>query len=132
MKSLKVQNDAILSLTRLFTQPLERSSLLERILEVDTETLEVARVGIWLYDADHNGIELLDLFETASRRHARDGYLSVANCPAYFAAIDDTRVLAIDDVSGDPATAELFDTYLSPLGITSMLAAPVLIEGRLP
>lgn len=131
MKSLNVQNDAILSLTRLFTQPLELPSLLERILEVDAATLEVARVSIWLYDADHKGIELLDLFESATRQHATGGYLSKADYPTYFAAIESARVLAIDDVASNPATAELFESYLSPLGITSMLDAPILIEGRM-
>lgn len=130
MKSLNVQNDAILSLTRLFTQPLELPSLLERILEVDAETLQVVRVSIWLYDADHKGIELLDLFESATRQHARGGYLSKADYPTYFAAIDSARVLGIDDVSSDPATAELYEDYLSPLGISSMLDAPIIIEGQ--
>ena len=130
MKSLNLQNDAILSLTRLFTQPLELAGLLERILEVDAETLHVGRVSIWLYDADHKGIELLDLFESATRQHARGGYLSKADYPTYFAAIDSARVLGIDDVSSDPATAELFEHYLSPLGISSMLDAPIIVEGQ--
>ena len=130
MKSLNLQNDAILSLTRLFTQPLELPSLLERILEVDAETLQVARVSIWLYDADHKGIELLDLFESATRQHLRGGYLSKADYPTYFAAIDSARVVGIDDVSSDPATAELFENYLTPLAITSMLDAPIIVEGK--
>ena len=131
MKSLNVQNEAILSLTRLFTQPLELSSLLERILEVDAETLQVARVSVWLHDADHNGIELLDLFESETRRHTRVGHLSVSDYPTYFAAIAETRVLAIDDVSSDPATVEFFENYLCPLGITSMLDAPIIVEGQM-
>jgi hypothetical protein len=99
MQSLKVQNDAILSLTRLFTQRLELSSLLERILEVDAATVQVARVSIWLYDPDQNGIELLDLFELTTRTHSRGGHLSKTDYPAYFRAIDDTRILAINEVS---------------------------------
>lgn len=130
MKSLNLQNDAILSLTRLFTQPLDLPSLLERILEVDAETLQVARVSIWLYDADHKGIELLDLFESATGRHTRGGYLSKADYPGYFAAIERARVLGIDDVSSDPATVELFEHYLSPLAITSMLDSPIIVEGQ--
>ena len=58
MKSLNLQNDAILSLTRLFTQPLELPSLLERVLEVDAETSVLAWIGIRSVDPRINGVQV--------------------------------------------------------------------------
>jgi diguanylate cyclase (GGDEF)-like protein/PAS domain S-box-containing protein len=51
--------------------------------------------------------------------------------PKYFAAIDNSRVLSVDDVSTHSATQELLASYLNPLGITSMLDVPIIIEGRM-
>lgn len=50
--------------------------------------------------------------------------------PRYFAAIAEGTSIIADDATTHPATAEFLDVYLTPLGITSMLDAPLLRDER--
>ena len=104
--------------------------LLGRILQATAEQVRVARASIWLYDPDQQAIKLLDLFDSHEREHT-PAHLLRSECPGYFEAIDGSRVLAVDDVSTHPSTSELLEHYLTPLGITSMLDVPIIIEGRM-
>src|SRR5262249_39763172 len=56
--------------------------------------------------------------------------LASGDCPAYFAALGRKRPIAANDVLEHPATLALGDSYLKPLGITSMLDAPVWVRGE--
>ncbi len=123
-------NDAFLELTNLLAQGLELMPLLGRILQVTAEQVRVARASIWLYDRDQQAIKLLDLFDSHDPEPAPALFLRT-ECPTYFEAIDGSRVLAVDDVSTHPSTSELLQNYLTPLGITSMLDVPIIIEGRM-
>src|SRR6185369_12973177 len=56
--------------------------------------------------------------------------ISVEQCPRYFAALEENRTIAAHDARTDARTSEFTENYLTPLGITSMLEAPIRIEGR--
>ncbi|MGH2577283.1 MAG: histidine kinase dimerization/phospho-acceptor domain-containing protein, partial [Actinomycetota bacterium] len=88
-------------------------------------TLEVARVGIWRFTEAKNQIECLHLYERDGDRHGGGGVITMAECPAYFAALRDGRVLAAEDARNDPRTRELAAAYLEPLGVGAMLDAPL-------
>lgn len=128
---LKAQNAALLSLTNLFTGHKSLTFLIQKMMEVDADVLGVARVSLWLFDEEQEGIELQDLFERASGAHSTGAILRKAEFPRYFAAIASTRALIIDDVSDCEAVADMHDGYLEPLGISSMLDAPIKIDGVL-
>ena len=51
--------------------------------------------------------------------------------PAYFRALAQNRCIAAHDAAVDPATAELTESYLLPLGIGAMLDAPIWVGGRM-
>jgi signal transduction histidine kinase/DNA-binding response OmpR family regulator len=57
--------------------------------------------------------------------------LSAADYPAYFQELRMERIIAADDAVVDPRTKEFADSYLRPLGISSMLDAPILLGGRI-
>ncbi len=94
-------------------------------------TLEVARVGVWRFTEADTRIECLHLYERDGDRHGRGGVVTMAECPAYFAALHEGRVLAADDARNDPRTRELAAGYLEPLGVGAMLDAPVRLGDRL-
>ena len=48
-----------------------------------------------------------------------------------FQAMEDHRAIAADDALASPLTKELRRSYLEPLGITSMLDAPIYLEGHI-
>lgn len=98
--------------------------------EVAARTLQVERVSIWRFTAGRSAIVCLDLYELAAGRHSSGAELAVAQAPRYFQALLSTELVAADDVHGDPRTRELWDSYLNPLRISSMMDAPVYVAGR--
>ncbi len=87
-------------------------------------TLEVGRTSVWRFTDSNTAIECLHLYERDLDRHSADGAISMTECPAYVAALRQGRILAAEDARHDPRTCELAP-YLAPLGVTSMLDAPV-------
>jgi PAS domain S-box-containing protein len=126
------QRNSLITLTGI--QPLEMrdpAAAFRRITEAHARALGVARVGIWLYSDDRRTIRCADLYEMGEHRHGSGMELHQADCPAYFTALEEMDVIAADDARADPRTREFGDSYLGPLGITSMLDAPVAISGTI-
>jgi PAS domain S-box-containing protein len=109
------------------------NAALELICARAASTLGVARVSYWsLVEGDSAIVcELLSLRETGGPDPSVKGArLVAATCPAYFTALAAKRPVIANDVLTHPATSSLGDSYLKPLGITSMLDAPVWVRGE--
>ncbi len=100
------------------------------ISEIAADTLDVARVGVWLLVDDRRALRCVTLFERPARVHSTGCTLMAADFPAYFAALDSHRIVPAADAPHAPATRELADSYLRPLGITALLDAPVYLGGQ--
>lgn len=112
---------------------LERGGLIAALVELITaaaECLEVARVGVWLADEPFERLECVALSHQGVVSRRPGTVIDRSLYPTYFEHIAEARVLAADDVAAHPATRELLAGYLGPLGITSMLDAPVRVFGR--
>ncbi len=95
------------------------------------ETIAVARVGVWLYNSNRDGIVCIDLYESNSGEHSEGIELKAEDYPAYFNALEMDRPIIADNAHTDPATQEFCSGYLIPLGINSMLNAPIRSGGRI-
>jgi PAS domain S-box-containing protein len=102
----------------------------QQITEVAARTLDVARVSVWRYTPDRAAIRCMDLYDRRSGTHSAGMELTAAGHPAYFAALSRTEVIAADDAHTDPSTIEFSADYLRPLGIGSMLDAPIHLRGQ--
>ena len=100
------------------------------IVEVAARALQVERVGIWLGNSEEGRITCFDLFELSRARHSGGLVLEAAHYPSYFKAIESDRAIDAADACADSRTAEFCDGYLRPLGIASMLDAPIRASGR--
>jgi signal transduction histidine kinase len=105
------------------------STIFRCACELAADTLEVERVGIWIFVDDRTGLRCVNLFERSSREHSEGATLRVADFPAYFAALEQRKAIAAEFALTDPRAAELVERYLKPLGITSMLDAPIFQGG---
>lgn len=105
------------------------TTALQQISEAAAETLSVARVGIWLFDADRTVLRCADLFESGQSQHSSGQSISATDYPAYFAALEENRTIVAHNARIDPRTNELAPTYLIPNGISSMLDAPIRLGG---
>jgi PAS domain S-box-containing protein len=104
---------------------------MRRILETDAETLGVERVGLWLFNADCSELTCQGTYLRSTRRIESGITLRWRDYPAYFRAISEARVLAAEDAIEDPRTREFTESYLRPLGITSMMDVPIWSGGRI-
>ena len=100
---------------------------------ISARTLAVARVGIWLFEADGT---LLRRWHQEAFPPDADGetsgpdVLRAADYPTYVRALEANRWICADDAISDPLTKELAEDYLIPLDITSMLDAPIFRSGE--
>jgi PAS domain S-box-containing protein len=101
------------------------------ICEVAARTLGVSRVSLWFYDQDHSIIRCANLFEHPSGQHSKGQELRKVDYPNYFAALEEGRVIPAHYARNDPRTRDFTEGYLKPLGITSLLDAPIRSEGKM-
>lgn len=106
---------------------LDKSDLgatLHAITEGAAHALDVARVSIWKIQDDKQ-LVAVDSYIRATNEHQHGHILLLDDYPAYAAALSENRTIAAHDAILDPRTRELTETYLRPLGITSMLDVPI-------
>jgi signal transduction histidine kinase len=106
------------------------SRAIERAVVVSAQTLEVQRVGVWLFDPDEVTLRCVCQYDRAAAAFLPGQVVDVARWPSYRTALHSRKVLVAHDAVRDEWTAELADEYLSPLGITSMMDAPIFREGK--
>lgn len=104
---------------------------IREITEADAEAMQVERVSVWFFDDGHTAVTCDDLFRRSDNAHERGVELKASLHPRYFEALMESRVIAASDACCDPRTSEFAEGYLMPLGITSMLDAPVWLHGKI-
>src|SRR5579864_9150265 len=68
---------------------------LRRLCEGAASTLEVERVGIWLFNADHTEIRCACLYSKSRGAFEKEGtVIRSRDFPRYFAALEESRVVA--------------------------------------
>jgi two-component system, cell cycle sensor histidine kinase and response regulator CckA len=101
----------------------------ERACVISARALDVERVGVWLFDRTATALHCVAQYDHRSGTFTRGDIVQLGGCPAYVAAIESRKVVNAGDARIDPRTIELGPGYLEPLGITSMLDAPIFREG---
>ena len=130
---LQDHNTVLMELSRRKTFNRERdlNAAVREITEAATNTLKLERASVWLYNGDHSKIQCLDLYEWSKSDHSQGIELAAVEYPAYFKALTQERTIAAHNAHIDPRTKEFSQFYLSPLGITSMLEAPIWLSGEM-
>ncbi len=107
---------------------------LERVYDEITATvahgLHVQRVGVWLYNDDQTELVCAKLYERDEKRHSSGTALSAGDYPLYFDALRLDRSIVANNAHTHYATREFSESYLTPLGISSLLDAAINIGGR--
>jgi two-component system cell cycle sensor histidine kinase/response regulator CckA len=106
------------------------SETLRLVTRIAADALDVERAGVWLYTEDRLAIRCVSLFERTPGRHSQGLMLRVVDFPDYFAALTERGTIPAEVAAVDPRTAGLKQAYLDPLGITSLLDAPIARNGQ--
>ena len=103
----------------------------QAITATASRVLAVERVSIWLFQQNGLALQLEDLYEVANGAHSAGTVLQASQYPSYFQALQQEEyAIAAHDANYDPRTREFSSSYLTPLGIASMLDAPIRHKGR--
>jgi PAS domain S-box-containing protein len=123
---MQKHRDVLLELANSNKTDLERA--LQRICSISAATLDVDRVSYWSVLEDDSAIscEVLYLRNTESFDQQFKGQrLVFAEYRAYFDELAARRTIVANEVMSHPATRDLAEKHLKPLGISSLLDAPV-------
>ncbi|MBE9537098.1 MAG: PAS domain S-box protein [Proteobacteria bacterium] len=120
--------DSLLELSKLHFTCIDNNFGL--ITETASKAVGVKRTSIWLYNTEKTAICCRDLFIADENKHEIGASLEAKDFPKYFEAIKTSKPIVADDAGRHATTSELAESYLLPLGITSMLDVPIWYEGE--
>lgn len=107
------------------------NAAIQEITEAAARTLEIERTSVWFYNQDRSKILCVDLYERSANRHSQGFELAAVNYPDYFHALETERTIAAADAYKDPRTRDFSENYLTPIGVKSMLDAPIWLGGQM-
>jgi two-component system cell cycle sensor histidine kinase/response regulator CckA len=90
----------------------------------------VPRVNIWIFDEAKTSIQCVEGYDAKIQKHDCGEVLQACDFPSYFAALEQLRTIASIQAADNEFTRELYDVYLKPHGIFTMLDAPIYLSGE--
>ena len=122
----------LVALTRVvWHQDCTLDDALAMICSTAAETLDVPRVNVWQYDAEHGELRCLHDYDHAARLHVTSAdaleTLTLADSD-YIASLEVVRAIDADDVDSDPSTSRSvgalrdFHNQYSPSTISGTLS----------
>ncbi|HEY9848282.1 MAG TPA: PAS domain S-box protein [Leptolyngbyaceae cyanobacterium] len=131
-KRLRKQNNVLMELAKRKTiNSGDFNAAIQEITEAAARTLEIERTSVWFYNQDRSKIFCVDLYERSAHQHSQGLELAAVNYPDYFKALETERTIAAADAYKDPRTREFSANYLRPIGVKSMLDAPIWLGGQM-
>ncbi len=106
----------------------DAQATVRQVNQAASATLGVQRVSVWFVDSTVTKISCADLYDRSTGQHASGVELFAKDFPAYFRALKVERTIAAHDAHGDPRTSCFSEPYLKPLGISSMLDVPIIVN----
>jgi GAF domain-containing protein len=128
MDDVQRSQDILMELIRMDKSDLAK--VMQKATQRAAEALHVERASVWLYNHDKSAIICQDLYKQGPQTHERGIKLAAAAFPHYFAALEESRIMAMNDAREDRRTYEFKDPYLVPNDITSMLDIPIWVRGK--
>lgn len=103
-------------------------SALRVLTKTTSKALKTSRVSIWVYQK--KAIHLALMYSNETKKFYRDGSINEKDHPAYFKAVKDKRVVSMVDTSDCPVCESMYESYLKPNNIQSMMDAKFIYDGK--
>ena len=101
------------------------------ILESSSRAMQVTRVNAWLFDNERTQIQCIGNFDARENKLVPQTALPRIAMPLYFNLFETEKIIITRDAFTETKTAELFEFYLKPHDIQSLMDVPVRIEGEM-
>lgn len=106
------------------------TSTISSITETSALTLNTGHAGVWMFDDSNMKLVCIDKYNQITGQHSHGEYIDKNAFPVYFDTVEHNLVISVDDVYSDSRTSELAKQYLPSNNISSLLDAPVRIDGK--
>lgn len=126
-KSLTIEN---LSKSRKIRDGQINEAIYE-ILESSSRAMQVTRVNAWLFDKEKTQIQCIGNFDARENKLVPQTALPRIAMPIYFNLFETEKIIITRDTLTETKTAELYEFYLKPHDIQSLMDVPVRIEGEM-
>lgn len=103
---------------------------LEEITSIVSRSMDVERVGIWKFNEGRTEIKLELLHNLSTNSYEKGSVLKASEFPKYFKALETNYNIVANDAMADPQTNEFRESYLKPMGITSMMDVFIQVNGE--
>jgi hypothetical protein len=97
----------------------------QALIKQSAETLNVARVSVWMYSADKQQLVCEALYELKTQAYTQGQVLVANDFPHYFDALKQARVVVADDVYQHSATQDFVVDYFPSQQIGALLDATI-------
>lgn len=104
--------------------------LCHQITQVATETLQVERASVLLFDDAKTQLECKSLYLKSLLKLSNIKPLQAVDLPIYFNAIQASRVIAVNDANINPITTEFTHGYLHDNHIGALLDATIRVNNE--
>lgn len=132
--------EGIKILKYLLNHPVVIEGLWKESLPLITEKLhsliEADLISIWAYDEVQGIIQCIEMYDHRNQKHIpikdiSPNILQIKDFPTYFEIIRKENIIVANDAFNNPATYELNEIYLKPIGVKSLLDVPFFMNGKL-
>ena len=126
-KSLTIEN---LSKSRVIREGRIEEAIYE-ILESCSRAMHTTRVNAWVFDTQKTQIQCIGNFDARENKLVPQNALPRLAMPLYFSLFETEKIIITRDAFKETKTAELYEFYLKPHNIQSLMDIPVRIEGEM-
>lgn len=126
-KSLTIEN---LSKSRKIREGRINEAIYE-ILESSSRAMQVTRINAWIFDNERTQIQCIGNFDARENKLVPQTALPRIAMPLYFNLFETEKIIVTRDAFSETKTAELYEFYLKPHDIQSLMDVPVRIEGEM-
>jgi len=128
---IRRQQQALLALAKNEATSLGDTEVSFRMItRTASDALNVARVGIWLYDESSHSIVCAYQHDRREQDAIKGNALFMDDVPDYYKAIESNLLVTIENVAEDERTQQFPREYFIDNGIGAMLDAAIRIDGK--
>jgi two-component sensor histidine kinase len=101
------------------------------ILESSSRAMQATRVNAWIFDKEKTQIQCIGNFDARENKLVPQTALPRIAMPLYFSLFETEKIIITRNTLTETKTAELYEFYLKPHDIQSLMDVPVRIEGEM-
>ncbi|WP_436516440.1 tetratricopeptide repeat protein [Ekhidna sp. To15] len=124
-------NETLLQLSQALNEnDFSLKEFVKSLLQLSRKTIESDRVTYWVYKPDDSSLFLNAVDQVKDAPQGQTAVFKREEFNEFFNEFMRNRTLAISRISQDERLKKIYQRYFKPMGIESILNAPVLIDGK--